>query len=117
MATVNIHPISSINGEVNAPPSKSYSHRAFVAASLADGVSIIKNPLIYGDVAVTIDLLKELNINVRQETGNTFLIQKTKNSYKSVFCLLSPLDIISSSSCFISSKVLGDSILLLIAFS
>ncbi|AEF95859.1 3-phosphoshikimate 1-carboxyvinyltransferase [Methanotorris igneus] len=34
-----------IEGVVNAPPSKSYTHRAVIGASLAEGTSRIKNPL------------------------------------------------------------------------
>ena len=34
-----------IEGTVDAPPSKSYTHRAFIMAFLSEGVSKIKNPL------------------------------------------------------------------------
>ena len=34
-----------LEGEINAPPSKSYTHRAVIGASLAEGTSKIKNPL------------------------------------------------------------------------
>jgi len=88
MDSVIINPISSLNGEIVAPPSKSYSHRAFIAASLADGVSVIKNPLTSGDVSVTINLLKDLNINIREESGNTFVIDRTNNSYKSTYKII-----------------------------
>ena len=37
---------SEINGEIKAPPSKSYTHRAIIISSLAKGVSNIYNPLI-----------------------------------------------------------------------
>lgn len=85
MDSLIINPISSINGDIIASPSKSYSHRAFIAASLADGVSVIKNPLTSGDVSVTINLLKELHVNIREESGNTFLIKRTDKSYKYVY--------------------------------
>ncbi|MHA2399879.1 MAG: 3-phosphoshikimate 1-carboxyvinyltransferase, partial [Promethearchaeota archaeon] len=48
----------SLDGEIVAPGSKSYSHRAFIAASLAEGISIIKNPLVSGDAGVTIEMLR-----------------------------------------------------------
>ena len=32
-----------LSGKIDVVPSKSYSHRAIIAASLADGVSVIKN--------------------------------------------------------------------------
>ena len=34
-----------LSGTINVVPSKSYSHRAIIAASLADGESIISNVL------------------------------------------------------------------------
>jgi len=79
---LRINPISNLNGEIFAPPSKSYSHRAFIAASLTDGISIIKNPLTSGDVEVTINLLKELKLNILKESTDTYVIQKTKDSFK-----------------------------------
>lgn len=45
----------SIEGVVNAPPSKSYSHRAFIIASLAEGQSKIKYPLYSEDTNATIE--------------------------------------------------------------
>ena len=64
---ITINPITKLNGEIIAPPSKSYSHRAFIVASLIDGVSVIKNPLVTGDVEVTINILKLLGINIVKE--------------------------------------------------
>jgi len=45
--------ISTIHGEVYAPPSKSYTHRAITIAALAHG-SIIRRPLISDDTLATI---------------------------------------------------------------
>ena len=39
---VIIHP-KKLKGEVIIPPSKSLSHRAIIAACLAEGVSVISN--------------------------------------------------------------------------
>ena len=81
---ITINPILKLNGEIIAPPSKSYSHRAFIVASLADGVSVIKNPLTSGDVEVTINGLKSLGINIFKEAENSYIVQKTANSFKSI---------------------------------
>jgi len=81
---ITISPINKLNGEVIAPPSKSYSHRAFIVASLADGVSVIKNPLTSGDVEVTINVLKSLGINILKGVENSYVVQKTADSFKSV---------------------------------
>ena len=39
-----------LNGNVTIPPSKSLSHRAIIAASLAKGTSIISNVLFSKDI-------------------------------------------------------------------
>jgi 3-phosphoshikimate 1-carboxyvinyltransferase len=44
----------NLKGTVFAPPSKSYTHRAFVISSLAEGKSEILNPLISRDTLATI---------------------------------------------------------------
>jgi 3-phosphoshikimate 1-carboxyvinyltransferase len=51
---------SSITGEVTAPPSKSYTHRAVIAASLAAGESIIESPLLSDDTLYTINACRSL---------------------------------------------------------
>jgi len=79
---LRVNPINSINGEVKAPPSKSYSHRAFIAASLAEGVSIIKKPLIVGDVEVSIEILKKLGVKILKEGKDTYIVEKMNKTYK-----------------------------------
>jgi 3-phosphoshikimate 1-carboxyvinyltransferase len=80
---LKINPITnSLNGEIIAPGSKSHSHRAFIAASLADGISIIKNPFITGDVTFTIDILTSIGVKILRRDGNTFIIKRDKDAYK-----------------------------------
>ncbi|MFX0038080.1 MAG: 3-phosphoshikimate 1-carboxyvinyltransferase [Promethearchaeota archaeon] len=82
---LKINPITnSLNGEITAPGSKSYSHRTFVAASLAEGISIIKNPLISGDVAITIKVLESLGVRILRKNGNAYIIKRDKDTYKPV---------------------------------
>ncbi|MCS7145409.1 MAG: 3-phosphoshikimate 1-carboxyvinyltransferase [Nitrososphaerota archaeon] len=47
-----------VSGEVKAPPSKSYTHRAITAALLAPGKSDITNPLYSRDTEATINAAK-----------------------------------------------------------
>lgn len=42
-----------LEGTVTAPPSKSHTHRAILIASLADGDSVIRNPLMCDDTVAT----------------------------------------------------------------
>jgi len=80
---LKINPLpNSLNGEITAPGSKSYSHRAFIAASLADGISIIKNPLTSGDVAFTINLLRLLGVKIMRRSNNTFIVKRDKDAYR-----------------------------------
>ncbi|MFX0002619.1 MAG: 3-phosphoshikimate 1-carboxyvinyltransferase [Candidatus Hodarchaeota archaeon] len=82
---LKINPITnSLNGEITATGSKSYSHRAFIAASLAEGISIIKNPLISGDVSITINTLESLGVRILKKNGNAYIIKRDKDAYKSV---------------------------------
>jgi 3-phosphoshikimate 1-carboxyvinyltransferase len=55
---------SAMSGEVSAPPSKSYTHRAVILASLAAGESVIRSPLISDDTLHTIDAARSLGANI-----------------------------------------------------
>lgn len=61
---VFIHP-SKVTGTVIAPPSKSYTHRAIIVASLARGSSIIKNVLLSDDTLYTLAACKALGTSIR----------------------------------------------------
>ena len=74
---MQIYPTNQFNGEVNAPSSKSYSHRAFFAASLSNGVSHILSPIDEGDVKVTIESLKSLGANLKKVNLKAYLIDKS----------------------------------------
>ncbi|MFX0022392.1 MAG: 3-phosphoshikimate 1-carboxyvinyltransferase [Candidatus Hermodarchaeota archaeon] len=75
---------NSLNGEIRAPGSKSYSHRAFIAASLAEGISIIKNPLTSGDVAFTLKVLNILGVRILRRSDNTYIVKRDKDAYKKI---------------------------------
>lgn len=69
---------SLLNGHINAISSKSLSHRYVIAASFAKGLSQISNVLDSEDLEATIDVLKNMNIDIKEENdiyyiqGNTF---------------------------------------------
>lgn len=60
---VTIHP-SSARGSIQAPPSKSYSHRALIAAALAPGASRIRGVSLSRDLRATMDCLRALGAAV-----------------------------------------------------
>ncbi len=53
-----------LGGEVKAPSSKSYTHRAIILASLAKGRSLIFNPLLSEDTLATLSACSDLGANI-----------------------------------------------------
>jgi len=68
--------ISVLKGEVLAPPSKSYTHRAVVMASLGEQ-TIVKRPLLSDDTASTIKACKALGALIR-EKGDSLIVDGVK---------------------------------------
>lgn len=65
---------SSVSGKLLAPPSKSYAHRAVILASLAEGVSIIENPLLSDDTRYTIEACRALGAEIAVESDSLKII-------------------------------------------
>ncbi len=63
-----IHP-SALSGEISAPSSKSYAHRALICAALADGKSTVKINTVSDDIAATADCLKALGADISERDG------------------------------------------------
>lgn len=63
-------------GEVTIPPDKSMSHRAIIFASIAKGKSVIKNFSSGQDPLSTLNIFKQLGIDIKQE-GSTVCINST----------------------------------------
>jgi 3-phosphoshikimate 1-carboxyvinyltransferase len=74
---------SSITGEVSAPPSKSYTHRAVIAASLAAGESLIESPLLSDDTLHTINACRILGADIKLESAR-LTIKGTGGQIKAV---------------------------------
>jgi len=64
---------SAVTGVVSAPPSKSYTHRVMILASLASGESIIQSPLLSDDTLYTIDACRSLGADIALQ-GNRLKI-------------------------------------------
>ncbi|MCK5039413.1 MAG: 3-phosphoshikimate 1-carboxyvinyltransferase [Candidatus Aenigmarchaeota archaeon] len=60
---------SDIEGTVEVPPSKSFTHRAIICAALAQGTSKIYNPLICEDTIATIEAFKILGAKIEFRDG------------------------------------------------
>lgn len=59
-----------IDGTVKAPPSKSYTHRAFIMAFLADGSSTVNDPLYSEDTLASLNSCKALGSSFKQHNSN-----------------------------------------------
>jgi len=67
MTSIEIKPIQSLNTSVEAPSSKSYTNRALIAASLADGISYLENCLLSDDTKHLMKALEQLGIPFTQD--------------------------------------------------
>lgn len=74
---VKIYPTKLI-GTLNAPSSKSYSHRMIIAAALADGVSEISNVTGSNDIQVTAGAMEALGADVLAD-GSVYTVRGIKS--------------------------------------
>lgn len=58
-----------MEGKVQPPPSKSHTHRAFLLASMADGTSIISNPLMSDDTRNTLKACRSMGADTSESDG------------------------------------------------
>ena len=70
---------SRIVGEVNIVGDKSISHRAIILSSLAFGKSILSNVLISGDTKATINIFKNLGVEINEISNNQDLFNSALN--------------------------------------
>ena len=69
MTEVALGKAQGIDLSLVAPPSKSFTHRALVAAALARGPSSLLDPLLSDDTRVTADALRRLGVSLAWEGG------------------------------------------------
>ncbi|MCE5296916.1 MAG: 3-phosphoshikimate 1-carboxyvinyltransferase [Euryarchaeota archaeon] len=61
---------SEIGGKVHASPSKSYTHRAIVLASLAQGTSKLGRPLLSGDTLATLEAMRAFGATTSEKDAS-----------------------------------------------
>lgn len=101
---VRIKP-GKLSGIVDIPPSKSLAHRAIIAASLAEGRSVITNVSYSKDILATINGMRSLGATIIEE-GSTLYIDGSKikrvnnvidaNESGSTLRFLIPISLVSS---------------------
>jgi 3-phosphoshikimate 1-carboxyvinyltransferase len=67
---IEVQKTDFIEGAIKAPPSKSYTHRAIIISSLAQGISNLKDPLISEDTLSSIDACSALGSKISLENNN-----------------------------------------------
>ncbi len=79
---VEINPVKNFNETLifEAPPSKSYTHRAIIISSLSNGVCEIYNWLICDDTMATIECCKNLGVDIYE--GKFLKIHGTNGNLK-----------------------------------
>jgi len=70
---------TGLKASVKIPGSKSITHRALIAAALAEGESLLVNPLVCEDTLHTRTVLKELGVDISFEGGNLRVVGKGGN--------------------------------------
>ena len=79
---------SSLNGSLQAPPSKSYTHRALFCAALVDGESEIRSPLSCDDTLASAQALSKLGVTTLWDHGNAHVsrLGELKKPSSEIFC-------------------------------
>jgi 3-phosphoshikimate 1-carboxyvinyltransferase len=77
---VTVRNTKNLDGTINAPTSKAYTHRMLIAASLSNGTSKISNPLVSDDTKATLDAIKALG--TKTEIKDNFWIVHGKETVK-----------------------------------
>lgn len=73
---IEVKPLSQCNGVVSVPGSKSYTHRALIVSSLADGESFLSNGLRCEDTERTVEGLKKFGVEVDWESYGVRVLGK-----------------------------------------
>jgi len=69
---------ANLNGTVIIPPSKSLSHRAILAAALAEGVSTIENMVFSEDIEATLEAIMGLGVEIMKSKNSIKIIGRGK---------------------------------------
>ena len=70
----------ALSGTITAPPSKSAAHRMIIAASRADGESVINNVAMSEDIKATAESVKRLSADVEFSGSSVKITGNRKKS-------------------------------------
>ena len=67
--TETVFPVRGLKGEITIPGSKSHTIRALIIATLAEGESVLRQPLDSADTRSCIDVCRALGAEITEEEG------------------------------------------------
>ena len=74
MDQITLQPVNAISGEITLPGSKSLTNRALLLAALATGETRIVNLLSSADTGHMITALRQLGVEIKEETANATVV-------------------------------------------
>jgi len=77
--------LKSLDAVMEAPPSKAHTLRALFIASLAEGESVLRNPLLADDQKNAIKALRNLGVDIKGDNGDIYV-----NGVGGVFNVVNP---------------------------
>src|SRR3954468_3748684 len=66
---MRFEPAKRLHGSLTPPPDKSISHRAALIAAMSEGESVIRNYLRSQDTQSTLDAVRRLGAEIREDAG------------------------------------------------
>lgn len=78
---LKVNKVSKVGGIVKAPPSKSYTHRAVIIASLAHGTSKLYDPLASEDTLASVNACRTFGANIDTSNFNSLRNNPNLNSF------------------------------------
>lgn len=85
MKGIQIKKTGHLKGELTPPPDKSITHRAIMFASLAEGKSIIRNPLLAEDPISTMNAMRMLGVEIEEQSGTIIVHGRGLHGLKEPF--------------------------------
>ena len=69
-------------GNIKVPADKSITHRAVIMGSMADGVTVVRNPLISRDTLATMNIMQQLGVNIVNERSRLLIHSEGIKNFK-----------------------------------
>ena len=75
-------------GNIKVPADKSITHRAVIMGSMADGVTVVRNPLISRDTLATMNIMQQLGVNIVNERSRLLIHSEGVKNFKEPYDIL-----------------------------